>query len=67
MEIGGKVCSAGSILELMIAVGSHPKERRFLFRGDINPLRDIGLLFQHDLGGAGASTNCLRSPDLRSS
>jgi phosphotransferase system HPr-like phosphotransfer protein len=53
MEIGGKVCSAGSILELMIAVGSHPKERRFLFRGDINPLRDIGLLFQHDLGEQG--------------
>ncbi len=53
MDIGGKTCSAGSILELMITVGSHPKERRFVFRGDVNPLRDIGLLFEHDLGERG--------------
>ena len=56
MEIGGRVCSAGSILELMISVGSHPKERRFVFRGDVNPLRDIGLLFEHDLGETGLNT-----------
>jgi phosphotransferase system HPr-like phosphotransfer protein len=53
MEIAGQCCSAGSILELMITVGSHPNERRFVFRGDVNPLRDIGLLFEHDLGERG--------------
>lgn len=55
MELAGQVCSGGSILELMIAVGSHPDVRTFTFRGDENPLRDIGLLFEHDLGEQGLS------------
>ncbi|MCP3915413.1 MAG: hypothetical protein GY711_07650 [bacterium] len=53
MEVNGQTCSAGSILELMILVGSHPHERRFVFRGDEHPLRDIGILFEHDLGENG--------------
>ena len=30
-------------------MGSYPNTKRYLFRGDVNPLRDIGLLFEHGL------------------
>jgi len=53
LELGGKSCNAASILEMMVLIGSHPEERRFLFRGDEHPLRDIGSLFQHGLGEHG--------------
>jgi len=53
MEIAGQVCNAGSILELLVSVGSHPDVRRFTFRGDENPLRDIRLLFESQLGEDG--------------
>ena len=53
MEVEGKPCNAGSILELMVAVGSHPEARHFAFSGDEHPLRDIGLLFEHGLGERG--------------
>jgi phosphotransferase system HPr-like phosphotransfer protein len=53
MEIAGQVCNAASILELLVCVGSHPEERRFVFRGDENPLRDIRLLFESELGENG--------------
>lgn len=55
MKVEGHTCNAGSILELMVAVGSHPDARRFKFRGDVNPLQDIALLFEHDLGEGGVS------------
>ena len=53
MELEGTRCNAGSILELLVAVGSHPDERRFIFRGDERPLRDIKLLFENGLGEGG--------------
>ena len=53
MEIEGRTCNAASILELMVAVGSHPNARRFRFRGDEKPLRDIDLLFRSGLGERG--------------
>lgn len=53
MEIEGHKCNAASILELMVAVGSHPNARRFRFRGDEKPLRDIELLFRSGLGELG--------------
>jgi phosphotransferase system HPr (HPr) family protein len=53
MEIEGHKCNAASILELMVAVGSHPNARRFRFRGDEKPLRDIELLFKSGLGEDG--------------
>jgi len=53
MELAGGSCNAASILELLLAVGSNPDEKRFVFRGDANPLRDIGLLFRHGLGEDG--------------
>jgi phosphotransferase system HPr (HPr) family protein len=53
MEVDGHRCNAGSILELLVAVGSHPDARSYVFRGDIHPLHDIGLLFEHSLGEDG--------------
>lgn len=53
MTVAGSTCHAGSILELMIAVGSHPDERRYTFRGDEHPLRDIQRLFEAGLGEGG--------------
>lgn len=53
MEVEGHSCNAGSILELMVAVGSKPGAKRFTFRGDENPLRDIALLFENNLGEDG--------------
>ncbi|MFT5151761.1 MAG: phosphotransferase system HPr-like phosphotransfer protein [Planctomycetota bacterium] len=46
-------CNAASILELMVIVGSNPDSRKFRFRGDAKPLRDIQLLFENDLGERG--------------
>lgn len=53
LEVAGTVCNAGSILELLVTVGSNPDARLFRFRGDENPLRDIALLFEHGLGERG--------------
>lgn len=53
LELAGHRCNAGSILELLVTIGSNPDARRFVFRGDENPLRDIGLLFRHGLGERG--------------
>jgi phosphotransferase system HPr (HPr) family protein len=53
MEVNGKRCNAGSILELLVTVGSQPRQRRLVFRGDERPVRDIGRLFENDLGENG--------------
>lgn len=53
MEVGGKRCNAGSILELLVAVGSMPHRKRFVFRGDERPVRDIARLFAAELGEKG--------------
>jgi phosphotransferase system HPr (HPr) family protein len=53
LEVDGRRCNAGSILDVLVTVGSHPDARKYLFRGDENPLRDIGLLFENGLGEHG--------------
>ena len=53
MEAGGKRCNAGSILELLVTVGSLPGQDTFIFRGDERPVTDIHLLFKHGLGESG--------------
>ncbi len=53
VEIGNRRCNAGSILEILVAVGSQPDVRRYVFRGDQHPLRDIATLFENGLGEAG--------------
>lgn len=53
MELGGQRSNAASILELLVAAGSHADERSYTFHGDERPLRDIALLFDNGLGEAG--------------
>ncbi len=53
MELDGVRCNAASILELLVAVGSHPNAKRFVFHGDIKPLSDIKLLFEYAVGENG--------------
>jgi phosphotransferase system HPr-like phosphotransfer protein len=53
LEVAGHKCNAGSILEMLVTVGSNPDARCFVFRGDENPLRDIGRLFESGLGERG--------------
>lgn len=52
-EVRGQTCNAGSILELMVLVGSNPDAREFVVRGDERPLRDLIALFAADLGERG--------------
>lgn len=54
--VAGRTCNAASILDMMVTVGSHPDVRKYTFRGDENPLRDIELLFQAGLGEEGIET-----------
>lgn len=53
LEVFGERCNAGSILELMIAIGSNPEAREFVVRGDERPLRDLVALFASNLGEGG--------------
>ena len=56
LELGGETCNAASILEMMVLIGSFPETRKFTFRGDENPLRDIGRLFESGLGERGTES-----------
>jgi phosphotransferase system HPr-like phosphotransfer protein len=53
LEVKGERCNAGSILELLVCVGTHPEERCFVFHGDEAPLADIAALFEYGLGEQG--------------
>lgn len=53
LEVAGQACNAGSILELMVAIGSNPEAREFTVRGDERPLRDLVALFAAGLGERG--------------
>jgi phosphotransferase system HPr-like phosphotransfer protein len=52
-EVDGSECNAGSILEMMITVGSNSEARRYIFTGDERPLADIQRLFEAGLGESG--------------
>jgi phosphotransferase system HPr-like phosphotransfer protein len=55
-EVGGAECNAGSILEMMVTVGSHPELRTYRFSGDARTLEDIQRLFAAGLGEEGAGS-----------
>jgi len=55
LQVGEDTCNAASILELLIAVGSAPDNRKYTFRGDAKPLHDIRRLFVAGLGEGGLS------------
>jgi phosphotransferase system HPr-like phosphotransfer protein len=50
MSVGETVCYAGSILEVLMAVGSNPGVRDVTFEGDDKPLADLARLFELGLG-----------------
>jgi phosphotransferase system HPr-like phosphotransfer protein len=52
-EVGGSECNAGSILEMMVTVGSHPELSAYRFSGDARTLEDIQRLFAAGLGERG--------------
>ena len=53
LELAGQRSNAGSILELMVAVGSNAATRELTFHGDERPLRDLDILFQAACGEHG--------------
>jgi len=53
MKVGPSSCDAGSMIQVMMALGSHSAEREVTFRGDEKPLADLRLLFDHRLGEDG--------------
>ena len=53
LEVDGPACNAGSLLELMVLVGSPPEAREYVARGDERPLRDLIALFAAELGESG--------------
>ncbi len=55
-EVGGSECNAGSILEMMVTVGSHPELSTYCFSGDARTLEDIRRLFAAGLGETGTDS-----------
>ncbi|MAG57901.1 MAG: hypothetical protein CMJ83_16575 [Planctomycetes bacterium] len=50
IKVGETTCYAGSILQVLMAVGANPKVREVVFDGDGTPLADLKLLFETGLG-----------------
>lgn len=55
-SVGGTECNAGSILEMMVTVGSHPELNTYCFSGDARTLEDIQRLFAAGLGERGSGS-----------
>jgi phosphotransferase system HPr (HPr) family protein len=53
MVIDGEACNAGSIMEMILAIGNRPGARKVGFRGDSRALADIRVLFESGLGERG--------------
>lgn len=50
ITVGEVSAYAGSIINVLMAVGSNPSVREIVFEGDDAPLADLRLLFEHRLG-----------------
>lgn len=55
MTIGRTTVYAGSILKVLMASGANVGERVIIFEGDVRPLDDLKLLFEHRLGEDGVA------------
>ena len=53
IKVAGQTCSAASMMQMLVLVGTYPDERTYEFIGDPKALREIGLLFEHSLGETG--------------
>lgn len=59
LEVAGQTCSAASMMQMLVLVGTYPQERNYLLRGEPRPLEDLRLLFENRLGEDG----CDRFPE----
>ena len=50
MTIGDTTCYAGSILQVLMAIGSNTDAREVTFEGDSKPLEDLRVLFDCGMG-----------------
>ncbi|MCC7012486.1 MAG: hypothetical protein IT454_08000 [Planctomycetes bacterium] len=55
LDIDGRACLPGSIIDLLIHFHSAGHARQLVFRGPDSTLRDLCALFEHDLGERGLS------------
>ncbi|KAA3611605.1 MAG: HPr family phosphocarrier protein [Planctomycetota bacterium] len=53
MEVAGKRCSAASIMQMLVLLGSHPDVKEITFEGDEPALVDLERLFSAHLGEKG--------------
>lgn len=53
MRIGDEECYAGSVLQVLTAIGRHPEVRTVQFEGDRAVLEDLRMLFESGLGEKG--------------
>ena len=53
MQVAGQTCTAASMMQMLVLVGTYPDERNYGFTGDPKALRDMELLFLHRLGEDG--------------
>lgn len=56
VTVGKTTCYAGSILQVLMAVGGAPDVRELTFVGDRRPLEDLKTLFEAGLGERGAGS-----------
>ena len=53
ITIGDSTCFAGSIVQVLMALGACPAAKEVSFEGDQTALEDLKLLFEHRLGESG--------------
>lgn len=53
IQVAGHTCSAASMMQMLVLVGTYPDERSYEFTGDPKALREIEALFRHRLGEDG--------------
>jgi phosphotransferase system HPr-like phosphotransfer protein len=53
MRVSGQSCSAASMMQMLVLIGTFPDEKDFEFVGDPSTLHDLKLLFAHNLGEDG--------------
>lgn len=53
LEVAGETCSAASMMQMLVLIGTYAQERSYIFRGEARALADLQLLFEHRLGENG--------------
>jgi phosphotransferase system HPr (HPr) family protein len=56
LEVDGRRCNAGSIIQLLMTLGTSPDAQGLLFRGEDGALADLRRLFEYELGEGGIAS-----------